>query len=321
MSRLRQAVVNLVRSWQGKNEADKSFRSIIDTYNSYEGTLPRKLKMKYDWEWCACTWSALAVELGYTDIMPIEISCGNLIKLAQQMGCWQENDGFVPKPGDAILYDWGDKGKGDNTAWPDHIGTVIEVHEDAGYFVVMEGNYNGAVKPRTMSINGKYIRGFIAPKYDDDAVPAPVRTPGKDLTTIAREVIAGTWGSGEARKKALTAAGYNYSSVQAKVNQLLNGTTAKPAQPAQTGSKKVTATCAAKKFDENLAGTYKTTTALNCRNDAGANKKSLCAIPANTQVKCFGYYNTYNGVKWLYIQFTLNGIQYTGFSNIKYLKK
>lgn len=318
MSKSRQAVVNLVRSWQGKNEADKSFRSIIDTYNSYEGELPRKVKMKYDWEWCACTWSALAIELGYTDIMPIEISCGNLIKLAQQMGCWQENDGFVPKPGDAILYDWGDKGKGDNTAWPDHIGTIIEVHEDAGYFVVMEGNYNSAVKPRTMSINGRYIRGFITPKYDDDKIAPPIQAPGKDLTTIAREVIAGTWGSGEARKKALTAAGYNYTSVQSKVNQILNGKTVKPAQ---TGSKKVTATCAAKKFDESLAGTYKTKTALNCRNDAGINKKSLCTIPANTTVKCHGYYNVYGGVKWLYIQFTLDGIQYTGFSSSKYLKK
>ena len=31
------------------------------------------------------------------------------------MGCWQENDAYVPSPGDAILYDWQDNGIGDNT--------------------------------------------------------------------------------------------------------------------------------------------------------------------------------------------------------------
>ena len=52
----RQKVVALARSWIGKNESDGSFKSIIDIYNSYEGTLPRGIKMQYDWAWCACTW-------------------------------------------------------------------------------------------------------------------------------------------------------------------------------------------------------------------------------------------------------------------------
>lgn len=30
---------------------------------------------------------------------------------------------------------------------------------------------------------------------------------------------------------------------------------------------------------------------------------------------------SYNGTKWLYIQVTLNGVQYTGFSSKTYLKK
>ena len=46
----------------------------------------------------------------------------------------------------------------------------------------------------------------------------------KDLNTIADEVIAGKWGNGEDRKNALANAGYNYSEVQALVNQKLNGT-------------------------------------------------------------------------------------------------
>lgn len=45
----------------------------------------------------------------------------------------------------------------------------------------------------------------------------------KTIDEIAREVIAGKWGSGEERKRRLTEAGYNYSEVQARVNQILKG--------------------------------------------------------------------------------------------------
>lgn len=45
----------------------------------------------------------------------------------------------------------------------------------------------------------------------------------KTIDEIAREVIAGKWGSGEDRKKRLTNAGYNYAEVQARVNQILKG--------------------------------------------------------------------------------------------------
>lgn len=43
----------------------------------------------------------------------------------------------------------------------------------------------------------------------------------KSITEIAKEVIAGKWGTGATRKAKLTAAGYNYKTVQAKVNELL----------------------------------------------------------------------------------------------------
>lgn len=324
MSKSRQAVVDLALSWVGKNESDGSYKYIIDLYNSFTGGFPRGTKMQYGWAWCACTWSALAIKLGYTDIMPIEISCGYLIEAAKQMGCWQENDGYVAQPGDAILYDWGDSGSGDNTAWPDHIGVVVETHVDAGYFVVVEGNYNNAVKKRTLSINGRYIRGFVTPKYDDNTVSAPAQSSGKDIKTVAREVIAGTWGNGDARKKALVDAGYNYSEVQSMVNQILNGSAATPSAPtvvAKPVTKKVTATCYAKNFNDGVAGAYKTTANLYMRNDAGTNKKALCLIPKGTEVQCYGYYSMANGVKWLYIQVTLDGVQYTGFSSSSYLKR
>lgn len=319
VSKSRQAVVDLIRSWEGKKESDGSFKFIIDIYNGFNGPLPRGTKMEYSWAWCVCTWSALAIKLGYTDIMPIEISCGYLVENAKKMGCWQENDGYLAQPGDAILYDWEDSGSGDNKQWPDHIGTIIETNKDAGYFVVMEGNYGNAVKKRTISINGKYIRGFVTPKYDVNEVSKPAQVSGKSIKTVAREVIAGTWGNGDARIKALEAAGYDAKKVQDMVNEILKPSV-EVTKPAVT-NKKVTATCYAKQMNKKLAGTYTTTANLYMRNDAGGNKKILCLIPKGTKVKCYGYYNVYDRTNWLYIQVTLNGIQYTGFSSSDYLKK
>lgn len=323
----RSAVVNLANSWVGKNEADGSYKSIIDIYNSYKGAFPRGIDMKYSWPWCACTWSALAIKLGYTSIMPIEISCYYLIERAKSMGIWIEQDNRVPKLGEAVLYDWedgADYATTDNQGNPEHVGVVVEVHESAGYFVVVEGNYSNAVKKRTLSINGRYIRGFISPNYDTDGQIAPVQASGKSVKTVAREVIAGTWGDGDVRKKALKTAGYNYEEVQKVVNEILNGGAAKPTAPipVTNATKTVTASDYAQKGPvASLAGEYKTTDALYMRHGAGTNKKAMVVIPKGTAVNCYGFYSVSGGVKWLYIQVTLGGVKYTGFSSSAYLKK
>ena len=127
-------------------------------------------------------------------------------------------------------------------------------------------------------------------------------------------MIAGVWGNGDARKKNLEAAGYSYDEIQKMVNVILN-------VPKKSETTKVVATCGASKFDKSFGGTYRTTSDLYCRNDAGTNKKALCLIPKGTKVQCYGYYSLSNRVKWLYIQFTLKGVQYTGFSSIEYLRK
>ena len=47
----------------------------------------------------------------------------------------------------------------------------------------------------------------------------------KTVDELAREVLNGAWGNGEDRKQRLTAAGYDYSAVQAKVNELMGAAT------------------------------------------------------------------------------------------------
>lgn len=165
----RNDVVDQMLAWEGYSEKNGKFKVIIDGYNSY---LPTAVKtgtanysMKYSDEWCACASSNAYIACGIGHLFPVECSCPRMITLAKKMGIWQENDGYVPDPADAVLYDWEDSGKGDNTGTPDHIGIVIAVDKSKGTFVVMEGNKDEAVGRRTMNINGRYIRGFITPKF------------------------------------------------------------------------------------------------------------------------------------------------------------
>lgn len=327
--RSRKEVVNLVNSWVGLNEKDGSFKKIIDIYNSYEGELPRKIKMQYNWAWCAATWSALAIKLGYTDIMPIEISCGFLIDQARKLDCWCENDGEIPEPGDAVLYDWSDNGLvSDNVSWPDHIGTVTYVNPGEGYFVVTEGNYDDQVKKRTVSINGRYIRGFIRPKYDKGTPPNPENEmqSGKSVKEVAHEVIAGVWKSGEARKQYLTQYGYDYRTIQNEVNRILNGSVEPPKSPIQDQNqpsyKTVCSTCYARAYDPiSYSNEYVTTADLYCRNDAGTNKRALCVIPKGTHLVCWGYYTPFNKTNWLLVEVNIDKVKYVGFCSEHFLKE
>lgn len=164
-------MVKLAQSWIGLKESDKSHKKIIDIYNKHK-PLPRGYKVKLTDNWCATTMSALAINLGYTDIIPIECSCGEMIELAKKMKIWVEDDAYTPKIGDFILYDWDDNGKGDNKGWPDHIGIIEKCGNKQ--MTIIEGNYSNAVKRRNMAVNAKGIRGFIVPKYD--AEPKKVTT-------------------------------------------------------------------------------------------------------------------------------------------------
>lgn len=211
MGKYASEVINQAKAWIGKKESNGSHKEIIDLYNT-QNPLPYGYKVKYNDSWCATFVSAVAVKLGYTSIIPPECSCGRMIELFRALDCWIENENRTPEPGEIIFYDWQDSGKGDNKGWSDHVGIVEKV--SGGKITVIEGNYSDSVKRRTLSVNGKYIRGYGVPRYDKE----PTK---KSVDELAREVIAGKWGVGLNRKRRLTEAGYNYSQVQKRVNEIL----------------------------------------------------------------------------------------------------
>ena len=208
----REQAVAQAKAWHGKKESDGSYKEIVDVYNS-----AATVKAKYSTPWCAEYISAIGIKIGAD--FPISTSCGEQIKMWKAMGCWVEDDAYVPTPGDVVYYDWDDNGKGDDTTGHDHTGMVIEVSGNT--FKVEEGNKKDAVGTRTMSINGQYIRGFAVPKYDTAVEPAPAPAPTKSVDELAKEIIDGKWGNNPERKKALTEAGYDYDAVQKRVNEML----------------------------------------------------------------------------------------------------
>lgn len=67
-------------------------------------------------------------------------------------------------------------------------------------------------------------------------VNEPAPSPSKSIDDLAMEVIRGEWGNGEERRRRLTEAGYDYSAVQQRVNEIMAGTTPTPA-PIAVGDK------------------------------------------------------------------------------------
>lgn len=217
----RQKIVSIMQGWIGLKRSDRSHAPIIDTYNGNK-PLPRGYAVTYNDAYCATTTSAAAIKAGYTDIIPVECSCYYLIEKAKAMGIWQENDAYIPAPGDEVLYDWDDGANfatTDNQGAPEHVGMVEAV--SGSTIKVMEGNMSGGVVGRrNLQVNGRYIRGFICPNYASKAME---KAPEKSIDEIATEVLAGRWGNNPERKQRLEAAGYNYEAVQAAVNQKAKG--------------------------------------------------------------------------------------------------
>ena len=192
MAKFASKVIEQAKKWIGKKEADGTHKAIVDIYNAHK-PLPGGYKVKYTDSWCATFVSAVAIKLGYTDIIPVECSCQRMIELCKTAGIWVEDESRTPNPGDIIFYDWQDTGSGDNKGWSDHVGIVETVA--GGKITVIEGNYSNAVKRRKLDVNGKGIRGYAVPKYDTEKVPqlknSPVSVANKyTLTDFVKDVQA-----------------------------------------------------------------------------------------------------------------------------------
>lgn len=164
---LRMQVVQAAEVWLGCNEKDGSFKPIIDLYNSHEPLAVGYL-MQYSDQWCAAFGSAIAVQCGLTDIIPTECGCQRQIALFDALGCWEEDDTYIPLPGDFIFYATKNEAS-NNTAWSDHVGIVVGT--SGNQIKVIEGNYNEAVAYHVVSVDDVTIRGYGLPDYATASQP------------------------------------------------------------------------------------------------------------------------------------------------------
>lgn len=213
-----QDVLNVMRSWIGYSEANGRYLEILNIYNSHK-PLARGYAIKPSDEWCDATVSAAAIKAGAVDLIGTEVGVEKHVDIFKKKGIWIEDGSIKPQAGDIIVFNWDDSSQ-PNDGYSDHIGYVEQVSGNT--ITCIEGNMSEKVGRRTINVGWGYIRGFARPKYASGGV-APTPNPDKSINEVAQEVIQGAWGSGNARKQALTAAGYDYGAVQTEVNRILGG--------------------------------------------------------------------------------------------------
>lgn len=156
---------------------------------------------------------------------------------------WFKNyiDASIPSKYDCWVANWGTT----NPSTPAHglwqfggESNMIRTNKIAGY--VCDQNYAYKDYPSIMKNNG--LNGFTKVK-EESKVNTPV-APKKSVEDVAKEVIEGKWSNGEERKAKLRAAGYSYTEVQKKVNELM----AKPTHKTYTVKKGDTLSGIAKKY-------------------------------------------------------------------------
>lgn len=113
--------------------------------------------------------------------------------------------------------------------WIDYAKASTSTSSGTSTYTVKKGDSYWAIALNLLGNGSRYkeIQELNNNKalYPGDVIKIPNSSSKisstKMVSEIAKEVIAGKWGSGEDRKKKLEAAGYNYSEVQKKVNELM----------------------------------------------------------------------------------------------------
>lgn len=116
-------------------------------------------------------------------------------------------------------------------AWKSLIDLCVDICRRYNFRLNYTGDKNGSLTRHNMFANtdcpGPYLQSKLPELANivnsrlDGTTPQPVATD-KSIEELARDVIAGKYGNGEARRNAL---GSKYAEVQARVNEILNGST------------------------------------------------------------------------------------------------
>lgn len=122
-----------------------------------------------------------------------------------------------------------------DAAWNSLVNLCVDICKRYGFRLTYDGTKNGSLTRHDMFANtncpGKTLGGrfkelaeTVNARLDGKVAPTPTPTPTPtvdgSIDDLARRVIAGEFGNGDARKNAL---GNKYNEVQARVNEILSG--------------------------------------------------------------------------------------------------
>ena len=196
----------------------------------------QKLKHSFVCDWCAFLVSAVMNDCGFIGkyMKSIEGGAGSIPRYSDgKYGTWFRAGAAAPQPGDLFFLRYADYPQQDKY-FCDHIGIVENVK--GSEITTLEGNVDGygynwastsSFKRKTRSLNDSNVYAFYRPKWQGSTSTGTTSqntgTAKKTVDELAKEVIQGKWSAGDERKAKLTAAGYDYSAVQNRVNEILSG--------------------------------------------------------------------------------------------------
>ena len=164
-----------------------------------------------EYPWCAVFISWLfKAEQG---LCPKTASCVNMLAWFEQKRLLVKS----PMAGDIVFFKFPTNNRRTN-----HVGIVVSVSSDGRTINTIEGNTSvtnqdngGKVMQRNRYKN---IVAYARPRYEGTLTNI---SDHKSNEEIAKEVIAGKWGSGNDRRQRLSNSGYDYKVIQSIVNDML----------------------------------------------------------------------------------------------------
>ena len=213
----------------------------LNTAKGYIGTngnyvCNTKLRLGAVYDWCAFAVSAIMKDCGFVGkyIKAVTGGAGDVPRTSDgKYGDWFKKGTKAPQAGDLFFMRYADYPYQDKY-FCDHVGIVESVNGNA--ITTLEGNVDGysynwagtsTFKRKTRYLSDGTVYAFYRPRWSGTSTTSTStsQTNKKSVDELAKEVIAGKWSAGEERKQKLTDAGYSYSAVQNRVNELLSGKT------------------------------------------------------------------------------------------------
>ena len=188
-------LISIAKSYIGVREGTPAHIALVNEYNKIR-PLPAGYKCNTSDNWCALFASVCMKKAGIKNA-PYECGAERMRRKCKTTK--------TPKEGYLVFYDWNGNGIAQ------HVGIVESVSR--GTFTAIEGNNANAVRRRSAKTTSKHVLCF-------GVVETETMTEQQDLTAVAKDVIRGKYGNGEARRVMLAAAGYDYRAVQAEVSRI-----------------------------------------------------------------------------------------------------